>query len=70
MLFLASLKYRINANKLLCELRISSHLSRYTQRKLVWDNLCEFILVAMNEMLRSRKDSVNLFNEVNRLRVG
>ena len=40
---------------------------------MVWDNLCEFILVnikAMNEVVRSWKDSVNLFNEENRLRVG
>ena len=47
--------------------------SLYTQRNMVWDNLCEFILVnikAMNEVVRSRNDSVNLFNEENRLRVG
>ncbi len=40
---------------------------------MVWGNLCDFILVkirAMNEVVRSRKDSVNLFNEENRLRVG
>ena len=45
----------------------------YTQRNMVWGNLWEFILVnikAMNEVVHSRKDSVNLFNEDNRLRVG